>query len=131
MIETRAGSGMTEHLSSEVVERFHQQALTPGDKRKIYSHIIVCDLCRERIVTPSVEQTALQSLTEQLMPEAHEEAYHLPFHLIAGYVEQTLDQIDRATAEMHLEDCAECAAEVTDLRDSLATMRALDQSEKT
>ena len=111
---------MNEHLSTEVVERFHQQALKPGDKREIYQHIIVCELCRKRIVTPRVEKAALSSLIEQLVGERDEEPYHLPFELIAGYVEETLDRIDRATAEMHIEDCAECAAEVKDLRDSLA-----------
>ena len=60
---------MTEHLSPEVVQRFHQQALKPGDQREIYNHITVCDPCRRRIVTPRIETIALQALLAHLLPD--------------------------------------------------------------
>lgn len=115
---------MTEHLSAEIVERFHQQALGTGDRRVIYDHVLACEPCRQRVVDSRNEGVAFQALSDHLLPANGDEPYHLDYEMIEGYVENKLDELDRSTAELHLEVCAECLAEATDLRESLATMRA-------
>src|SRR6266851_4856715 len=116
---------MNEHLSTEIVNRFQRQDLNLGDKRQIYDHAAECDRCRTQIVdSRGGEGVVLQSLLEQLLPDSLDEPYHLEFEVIEGYVDDTLDRIDRETAEMHLEVCAECSAEVVDFRESLATIKA-------
>src|SRR6266496_5480168 len=116
---------MKEHLSTGILERFQRQDLNAGDKREIYDHIAVCDGCRRRIVNAhGGEVLVLQSIVEQLLPDDTEEPYHLEFELIEGYIDGTLNRLDRETAELHLEVCTECSAEVIDLRDSLAVMKA-------
>lgn len=43
---------MTEHLSTEIVERFHQQALAKGERTVIYDHALKCEACRRQIAGP-------------------------------------------------------------------------------
>ncbi len=115
---------MTEHLSTGIMERFERQEITPSDRHEIYDHARVCEGCRKRIVDSRGESTVLRELVGHLLPDDSEEPYHLEFEMIEGYMDNTLDRIDRDTVEMHLEVCSECCAEVVDFRDSLATMRA-------
>ena len=117
---------MSAHLSSEVVERFHAQKLTGADKHQIYAHVLGCETCRQRVVTPAVQTAAVHSLTVHLLPEV-DESYHLDAETIEAFVDDKLNPLDRSTARLHLDDCAECAAEVNDLRESLATMKAVSQ----
>lgn len=115
---------MSAHLSNEIVERFHAQALATGDRGVIYNHIVACETCRRRVVTAQIEAVALRTLTGHLLPNEDEESFHLELETIEAFVDDTLDPLDRSTVKLHLEDCAQCAAEVSDLRESLATMKA-------
>lgn len=121
---------MTPHLSNEIVERFHAQALAGGDKTVIYVHILGCESCRLRIVDAKTQTVAVGALSEHLLPKEEEEPYHLDYETIEAFVDDKLGAADRNTARLHLEDCAECSAEVEDLRESLATMRAASQKNK-
>lgn len=115
---------MSAHLSNEIVERFHSQSLTGKDRGEIYDHIVACETCRQRVVTSEVEAVALRTINDHLFAQEGQEAYHLDPATVEAFVDDTLNQLDRSTVNLHLEDCAECSAEVTDLRESLATMKA-------
>jgi len=112
---------MTEHLSTEIVERFHQQALAPGECSHIYIHTLTCEACRQRIVDSGIEAVGLQATLGHLV-ESNEEPYHPDYETIERYIEGRLERIDQDTIAMHLEVCPECLGEVADLRDSVATM---------
>src|SRR6266542_2152308 len=114
---------MTTHLSNEIVQRFHAQALVGVDRKLIYDHILGCESCRLRIVDARTQPVALRTLSEYLLPREDEEPYHLDYETIEAFVDENLDATDRSTARLHLEDCAECSAEVEDLRESLAMIR--------
>ncbi len=114
---------MSAHLSNEIVERFHAQALATGDRGVIYNHIVDCETCRRRVVTTQIEAVALRTLTGHLLPTEDEEPFHLELETIEAFVDDNLNPLDRSTVKLHLEDCAECSAEVADLRESLATMK--------
>src|SRR5260370_29697390 len=116
---------MTEHLATEIVERFHQKAVGTDDRRVIYDHILNCEPCRRRIVDSRREAVALQALSGHLLAAKNDEPYHLDYQVIDAYVENRLDKVDRSTAELHLDVCAECSADVRDLRESLATMKSV------
>jgi hypothetical protein len=75
-------------------------------------------------VTSEAEAVALRAVTGHVLPQEGEEPYHLDPAMIEAFVDDTLDALDRSTTKLHLEDCMECSAEVTDLRESLATMKA-------
>lgn len=113
---------MTEHLSTEIVERFHRQALAAAERIAFRHHLLKCDSCRQQILNTQTESVALTALSNHLLVETDEEPYHLEYEAIQGYVEGTLDRVDRATADMHLEMCSECSHEVEDLRESIVTM---------
>jgi predicted anti-sigma-YlaC factor YlaD len=121
---------MNAHLSSEIVERFHNQSLSGGDRGVIYNHILACEACRRRVVTSETEAVSITLLTEHLLPQFDEDWYHLDSATTEAFVDDQLDTFDRNIAKLHLEDCAECSDEVTDLRESLATMRAASREEK-
>jgi len=74
----------------------------------------------KNVVYDCGEAAALQMLVEHVLPGSDEEPYHLEYELIEGYAENRLDRVDLDTAKMHLAVCGECAAEVHDLRESLA-----------
>jgi len=115
---------MSAHLSNELLERFHAQALTRGDRSVIYDHVLACETCRQMVVTPQTEAVALDALTKHLITPESDEPYHLDLETIEAFVDDQLDALDRSTAKLHLEDCTECLSEVEDLRESLATMKA-------
>ena len=118
---------MSAHLSNEIVERFHSHSLATGDRGVIYEHILGCETCRQRVVTSQAEAVALQALTNHVLPQEAYEPYHLDPSTIEAFVDDSLDALDRSTAKLHLEDCGQCSDEVTDLRESLATMRAVSR----
>lgn len=119
---------MSAHLSNEVVERFHAQRLSGTDKSEIYEHVLGCETCRERVVTPSVQNIAVDTLTGHLLPEPGD-LFHLDAETIEAFVDDKLNPLDRSTAKLHLDCCVECSSEVTDLRESLATMKAMSQTD--
>jgi hypothetical protein len=79
------------------------------------------------VVTAQTEAVALHTLTAHLLPGEDEEPFHLTAETIEAFVDDSLDALDRSTAKLHLEDCEECSNEVTDLRESLATMKAVSR----
>ena len=115
---------MNAHLSSQIVERFQSRSLTQDDRGQIYDHILACEACRKLVITPETEAAAVAAITDHLLPQADEETFHLDAASIEAFVDDKLDHLDRSVARLHLEDCAECSDEVTDFRESLATMRA-------
>ena len=119
---------MSAHLSNELVERFHAQQLATGDRGVIYHHILGCEACRRRVVDAQTEAMAVGALTAHLLPKESDEPYHLDPETIEAFVDEKLDTTDRNLAKLHLQDCASCAAEVEDLRESLATMKAASRN---
>src|ERR1700752_1118535 len=103
---------MTEHLSTEIVERFHQQALAADDRVAIYNHLLKCEACRRQIVDPAVEAFAVEALSEQLVSGTQ---HHPDYETLELYVDQKLDNGDRYRLHDHLKACHECLSEVTDL----------------
>jgi hypothetical protein len=112
---------MTEHLSTDIVERFHQQALAAQERVLIYNHVLKCKACRKQVVDPGIEAFAFETLSEHLISESE---HHPDYDTLELYIDQRLDNIDRNTIDDHLKACRECSLEVTDLLESLGTMRA-------
>src|SRR5215471_11453735 len=100
---------MSAHLSNEIVERFHTQSLIGADRGVIYDHILKCEQCRARVVIAETEGLAIQTLTDQLLPQEGEQPFHLDPETIEAFVDDKLDPLDRSTAKLHLADCAECS----------------------
>jgi len=112
---------MKEHLSTEIVERFYQQALAQGERALVYDHVLKCETCRQQIVDPGIEALALQTLSLDLTSDSGSDP-HLDYGTLESYVVDRLDKDERNEVERHLLVCADCSSEVTDLHESLATM---------
>ena len=121
---------MSAHLSNEIVERFHRQSLTGADRGAIYNHVLGCETCRGKVVTSQTAAVALRTLTDHMLPQEGDEPFHLDPATIDAFVNDTLDPLDRSTVKLHLEDCQECADEVNDFRESLATMKAASREHR-
>jgi hypothetical protein len=89
--------------------------MSPAGLRAAHQHIAICELCRARLSAPG--QVALaHTAFERELSQADAEDEHLPYQQLSGYVDDELHEIDREIVESHLEICADCAAEVRDLR---------------
>lgn len=112
-----------DHLSSRTIERYRRRELPPAQLLAVDDHIAACPACREQLAAgeSSPAAGAAQSFEAELS-RAGEEPFHLPYELLAAYVDDQADPVDREIAEGHLEGCAQCAAELADLRSFRALM---------
>lgn len=111
---------MSEHLSVQQIERYCQRALSPAELLEADDHIAACAPCRQQLA-----EAMQASLTFAWVGDKSEVAAgmeHLAYEQLEAYVDSALDEVDREIVESHLELCAECVAEVRDLRAFRAIM---------
>jgi Putative zinc-finger len=99
--------------------------MSPEGLRTVHQHIAVCEMCRARLSTPGQVAFAFAAFERELQ-QAETEDDHLPYQQLSGYVDDALREIDREIVESHLETCAECTAEVRDLRSFKSIITAKD-----
>jgi hypothetical protein len=114
---------MTEHLTEQQIESFRRRKMSPGGLLAAHRHLAVCEVCRGRIGAPRQVALAFAAFERELQ-QVDVEDEHLHYQQLSDYVDEELRETDREIVESHLEDCAECAAEVTDLRAFKSTITA-------
>lgn len=121
---------MTEHLTEQQIESFRCRKMSPEGLRAAHRHIAVCEMCRARLSTPGQVAFAAAALEREIQ-QADAEDDHLRYQELSGYVDDALREIEREIVESHLETCADCAAEVRDLRNfkSIITAKESDSIE--
>ena len=112
---------MTEHLTEQQIESFQKRKMSPEGLRTAHQHIAVCKGCRARLSSPGQFASALAAFEKELQAE-DAQGDHLRYQQLSGYVDDELHEIDREIVESHLETCADCAAEIRDLRAFKATI---------
>jgi hypothetical protein len=95
---------MSEHLSSEQLDRLRRSDVGAAELFAWGDHLQVCDECSRA------------ASGDRVLSIDSEENTHLEFDLLHALVEDRADAIDREIADTHLEDCATCRAELADLR---------------
>jgi predicted anti-sigma-YlaC factor YlaD len=118
-----------EHLSGEQIDRYRSRAMPPGELLIADGHLATCDLCRGQLGTLPEIQTLVHSLKEDLDVAAEAEQEHLLYDQLAAYVDEHGDAAEREVVESHLAWCADCSAEVRDLR-ALRTIVSSDIAEE-
>ena len=110
---------MTDHLSETEVSLFRERTIGPAERERIDSHVAQCDSCLRRIL-PS-EDTALvySELTEALLSDSTDEAFHLSNLDARRYADGLIDQADRVIFDSHLELCDQCSDAVQSLASPL------------
>ena len=114
---------MTEHLTEQQIEFFRQRRLAPDELRAVHRHLAVCVSCRQRLSAPGHVSLAFAAFERELQ-QVDAEEYHLHYQQLSDYVDDELGKINREIVESHLEACAECTAEMSDLRAFKATITA-------
>jgi anti-sigma factor RsiW len=117
---------VSEHLSEELIERYKLRRLSAAELLSADDHLAVCKICRNRVERPE-EQTSFSFLRGGLRAEARRQPQHLPFELLAAYVDDVGDEVDREIAQSHLELCTACANEAEDLRAFRTEMRTYSE----
>jgi len=113
---------MTEHLSLQEFEDFRQRKLSPAELLRVGDHLAECEACRQLGEGEGLWDR-FQALQAALGAGEGEEPYHLSAEEMSGYLDGTLDEVDREVVEGHLALCPDCQAEVQDLREFRESLR--------
>ncbi|MGE0132550.1 MAG: anti-sigma factor [Blastocatellales bacterium] len=114
---------MSAHLSQQQLEQYRRSALAPTDLLAADDHLASCERCREQLGASVPAAQAWQSLRASL-PSEGEQPEHLSYDLLAAYVDERLNGMEREAAESHLEICRMCGEEARDLRAFSAAIAA-------
>ena len=106
---------MTEHLTETEVSLFRERAIRPTERERIDSHVAECESCLSRILPSEDSALVYSELTEALLPDSADEAFHLSNAEVRLYANGSVDQADRLIAESHLEVCDQCNEAVQSL----------------
>jgi anti-sigma factor RsiW len=108
---------VSDHLSTQLLERLSERRLEPRELLALDDHVSTCAACRDRLRKMQPRRAALFALraslqTAQAMPD------HLRKEQLMAYTEGRLDEVDHELVESHLESCAQCATRAQELTDS-------------
>src|SRR6266513_105125 len=106
---------MTEHLTETEVSLFRERAMRPTERERIDSHIAECESCLRRILPSEDSALVYSELTEALLPDSADEAFHLSNAEVRRYANGSVDQADRVIFESHFEICDQCSEAVQSL----------------
>lgn len=106
---------MTDHLTETEVSLFRERTITLAEREKIDAHVAICDSCLRRILPSDDAALVYSELTEALLPDSTEEAFHLSNADARAYANGLIDQADRVIFESHLELCHQCSEAVQSL----------------
>jgi hypothetical protein len=103
---------MTEHLTETQVSLFRARGLRPTERERIDSHVAECESCLRRILPSEDSALVYSELTEALLPDSADEAFHLSNADVRRYANGSIDQADRVIFESHFDICAQCSEAV-------------------
>ena len=110
---------MTEHLTETQVSLFRERALRPTERERIDSHVAECESCLRRILPSEDSALVYSELTEALLTDRADEAFHLSNADVRLYAKGSVDQADRVIFESHLDICDQCSEAVQSLASPL------------
>jgi hypothetical protein len=114
---------MSEHLPSQLIERFLARQLAPKELLLVAEHLRGCEPCRAQLNEGRGTDSAIRYLRADLQGDFLEQT-HINYAQLAAYVDASLPQTERQAVNQHLTACESCAKEATELesfKNSLAT----------
>ncbi len=108
-----------EHLTEEDIERYCARASSSAETLATQQHVGVCGECRTRLERAVDANAAFLNLREQLVGAPFDlasEPTHLAYELLALYVDDQLDEVEREIADSHMAICHQCADDIADFR---------------
>src|SRR5436309_410769 len=100
---------MTDHLTETEVSLFRERTIRPTERERIDAHVAECESCLRRILPSEDSALVYSELTEALLPDSAEEAFHLSNADVRRYANGSVDQADRVIFESHFDICDQCS----------------------
>src|SRR5437763_1699404 len=129
VLHPRCYKRMSEHLSDEHIIAYRGRKLAAADLLSASNHLAACATCRARAATPEELHAGYKAIRAVMDAEAG--TLHLTYDEIAAYVDGQLRTEDNARVDLHVRECAACAADlegIQALRRELETSRAIERS---
>ena len=92
---------MTDHLSEIEVSLFRGRTIGPTERERIDAHVAECESCLRRILPSEDSALVYSELTEALLTDSADEAFHLSHADARRYANGSADQADRVVFESH------------------------------
>jgi anti-sigma factor RsiW len=106
---------MREHLSAPELELYGARRLSTAERWAFEAHLAECPACRERAAGVTHAEERFESLLNDFERTASAPLEHLDFGQIAGFVDEAMNEAERAVVADHLAVCASCVREVSEL----------------
>jgi hypothetical protein len=106
---------MTDHLTETEVSLFRERAIRPTERERIDAHVAECESCLRRILPSEDSALVYSELTEALLSDSADEAFHLSNADARRYANGSIDEADRVIFESHFELCDQCSEAVQSL----------------
>jgi len=105
-----ANRGMSEHVSTEKMERFCARILPETEVSAVAGHLIRCKDCHEQFVKALGQQRAQISFT--VSPQFRLRHSHIDYGQLVDLADNKLDTEDRELIDLPLKICAPCEEEI-------------------
>lgn len=108
---------MIEHLLPDEIEQYLRGATSPARLLALDDHLALCAACRSRAADMEKANELVLSLQSGLTGPGAAASEHLTFEVLAAYIDDSLNEVDREIAENHLTVCQSCEREAGSLID--------------
>jgi hypothetical protein len=105
----------SQHLSSETVQHYRKRMMPPAELLAVDDHLATCEACRGRVAEGERVADMFAALRSNMSSGASSRPEHLTYEQLAAYVDDGLNKAERALADVHLQLCVQCDAELRDL----------------
>jgi hypothetical protein len=106
---------MTDHLTETEVSLFRERTIRPTERERIDAHVAECESCLRRILPSEDAALVYSELTDALLSDSTDEAFHLSNDDARRYANGLVDHADRVIFDSHLELCDQCNEAVQSL----------------
>ena len=120
---------MSEHLSTEIIERYRRNELCGKPRFDAAKHIAECKQCRSQAGGAEVLRLAYAAFSSSLEEIAKLPVEHLSGEQVADFVSGKLNEVQSEIVVSHLAWCELCADDVEDIR-LYARQIVLDEKKK-
>jgi hypothetical protein len=106
---------VSEHLTTEEIERLRRAEVHPATRRRTDAHLAVCESCLHSVTNVDHAAFAVNALQEALLLQPGEAPFHLSRAELSSYATNAATPADRIICESHLEICEHCSDELSAL----------------
>lgn len=117
---------MTEHISTELIERYRRRQIEPDEVLSLDGHLAHCDQCRQQLLSVIPLPATPNELQNAVLAVADESNDHLSEPFLRSHLNNRLDAVDRELVESHLEFCELCQSQFSRLQSAHVPITGLN-----